>query len=61
MEELDDSDVTPVTPRDPHFPMNTVPAYLTPEWEWLENALPESSRPKTETASLRILDFGRGM
>lgn len=57
---LGEQEVLPVITRDPMFPRDTVPAYVTPT-AILGAVLTEQSQyPKPSLATIKLLDFGRG-
>lgn len=57
---LGEQEVLPVIPRDPMFPRDTVPAYVTPT-ALLGAFLTDQGRyPEPISANIKLLDFGRG-
>ncbi|KAL2276584.1 hypothetical protein FJTKL_00757 [Diaporthe vaccinii] len=56
---LGDQEVIPVIPRDPMFPRNTVPAYVTPSAQLGALLTEQGQYPKPISATIKLLDFGR--
>ncbi|KAI3390230.1 hypothetical protein diail_11728, partial [Diaporthe ilicicola] len=56
---LGDQEVLPVIPRDPMFPRNTVPAYVTPSALLGAFLTEQGQYPKPISATIKLLDFGR--
>ncbi|CRK28820.1 hypothetical protein BN1723_015587 [Verticillium longisporum] len=68
LDQFDEDDITeyfanpeiiPVVPRDPSFPLDSVPPYLTPSVSLAEFLQASNSFPASSAMSIRILDFGR--
>ncbi|KAL1852418.1 hypothetical protein Daus18300_012177 [Diaporthe australafricana] len=56
---LGDQEVIPVIPRDPMFPRDTVPAYVTPSAQLGALLTEQGQYPKPISATIKLLDFGR--
>lgn len=57
---LGDIEVIPVVPRDPKFPRDAVPAYITPPIELGAYLQQKGQYPNPETVTFKLIDFGRG-
>lgn len=56
---LGDQEVIPVIPRDPMFPRDTVPAYVTPSALLGAFLTDKGQYPKPVSGTIKLLDFGR--
>lgn len=57
---LGDFESIPVVPRDPKFPRDTVPAYITPPIELGAYLQQQGQYPDAKTVTFKLIDFGRG-
>lgn len=60
MDLLGEQEVLPVIPRDPLFPRDTIPAYVTPSALLGALLTGKGQYPKPISAIIKLLDFGRG-
>lgn len=57
---LGDQEIIPVVPRDPMFPQETAPAYVSPSGELSAFLEQHGHYPEQLSATIKLLDFGRG-